>query len=136
MDVCWLNINENTLWMVELKAFDHPRNTLFLQQDISDTTIFDYWLNELYLKTTHTLCMLETDRSGTRQCLVGGIQADTAYKVVHLINVAQGQEEYLSFLKDKLQDLLRPYIHLFNVSSINVLPYAMAKKEKWLPWIV
>lgn len=80
--------------------------------------------------------MLETNRSGTKKCLVDGIGDDTSYKLVHLINVIPGQEEYLSFWQDKLKDLLFPYIKIYNVSSVNILPYATAKEEQWLPWVV
>lgn len=136
MDVCWLDKGSNTLWMVELKAFDHKDNTNFKKVDISNEDVSEYWLHELFLKSLHTLSMLETNRSGTAQCLVDGIELDTEYKIVHLINVMPGQEEYLSFLKDRLETLLKPYIKIFRVSSINILPYSTAKEQRFLPWIV
>ena len=136
MDVCWLDTSNDTLWMVELKAFDHAENIYYKKVDISQNEVADYWINELFLKSLHTLTMLETNRSGTSQCLVNGLRNETSFKIVHLINVIYGQEEYLSFWKDKLEDKLKPYMKIYNVSSLSVLPYKMAKEKGWLSWIV
>src|SRR3546814_13910007 len=59
MDVCWLNNNEKTLWMVELKDFENSHNTLFLQKDISNKTIFESGRKELYKKTIQTICIIK-----------------------------------------------------------------------------
>lgn len=136
MDVCWLDRNKNILWLVELKAFDHVDNINFKATDISDGDVVSYWINELYLKSLHTLTMLETKRSGTQKCLVEGIETTTTFRLVYLINVIPGQEEYLSYWKDKLESLLLPYLKIFNVDSLAVVPYRTAKEKKTLPWIV
>ncbi|GAA4144419.1 MULTISPECIES: hypothetical protein [Sphingobacterium] len=136
MDVCWLDKASNVLWMVELKAFDHAENVHFRQVDLSSKDVIEYWLNELFLKSVHTLGMIETNRSGTKKCLIPGIALDTEYKIVHIINVMHGQEEYLSFMKDRLQSQLEPYIKIFNVDSISIIPYNSAKNQKLLKWII
>jgi hypothetical protein len=136
MDVCWLEKSTNTLWAVELKAFDDPANARHTQQDLSQSGIVDYWMDELLKKSIHTLCMLETNRSKTKTCLVAGISDLTDFKLVHLINVIPGQESFLMFMKDKLQALLKPYLAVFRVSSIAIIPYSTARNRRLLPWIV
>ena len=136
MDICWLDTALNTLWCVELKAFDDPGNAKFLQQDLSNGGIVKYWIDELYKKTLHTLCMLETDRSKTNSCIVQGINDQTIFKLVHLINVVHGQETLLQFIQDELKIMLKPILAIYNVHSLTVIPYSLAKNKAILPWIV
>ena len=136
MDVCCLEAATNTLWCVELKAFTDPSNAKFANQDLTSTGIIEYWIEELYKKSLHTLCMLETNRSNTKSCVVNGIVDQTTFKLVHLINVLAGQETMLQFVQDKLNIILKPIKAIFNVKSVTVIPYSMARNKSMLPWIV
>ncbi len=136
MDICWMDNASDILWCVELKAFDDPTNVKFLQQDLSSAEIIKYWIDELYKKTLHTLCMLETNRSNTQTCIVQGITNQTAFKLVHLINVLPGQETWLQFIQDELLIMLKPLIAIYNVNSLTVIPYSLAKNKAILPWII
>jgi len=136
MDICWLDIATNVLWVIELKAFDNPDNALFLQSDLRDGNIVNYWIDELYKKSVHTLCMIETNRSNTQTCLNNNITSQTTIRLVHLINVLPGQETHLSFMQDELRKRLKPFISIFGVQSFSVIPYSLAKGGKLLPWIV
>jgi hypothetical protein len=136
MDICWLDIQANILWAVELKAFVNPDNSLHKVQDINQVNIADYWIDEFYKKAVHTLCMLETNRSDTKNCTVTGINSRTDFKLVFLINVLAGQELLLNAMQDKLRVLLRPYLTLFNVSTMVIMAYGQARNNPLLPWIV
>jgi len=136
MDICWLDKANNVLWAVELKAFDNPANAKHIKNDLKTIDIVEYWINELYKKTVHTLCMLETNRSNTKSCLVAGISDTTIFKIVHLINVIPGQESYLTFMKDELTVRLKPLLAIFRVDSLAVVPYNTAKGGALVSWIV
>lgn len=136
MDVCWFDKTSDILWCVELKAFDNPANANFLQQDLSQKNVVDYWIDELYKKSVHTLCMLETNRSNTQTCIVPGISDQTTFRLVHLINVVPGQETSLQFIQDELRIMLKPLIAIYNVDSFTVVPYSLARNRAIVPWIV
>lgn len=136
MDVCWLDNAANILWCVELKAFDHPINPLFASHDLSNASVINYWIDELYKKSLHTLCMLETNRSNTQSCIVQGIEDQIVFKLVHLINVLPGQETLLQYVQDQLNAMLKPFIAIYKVESLVVIPYSFAKGRALLPWIV
>lgn len=136
MDICWLDKTADTLWCAELKAFDDPANAKFIKQDLSSQNIVEYWIDELYKKSLHTLCMLETNRSNTNTCIVHGITEQTVFKLVYLINVLPGQETLLDFMQVKLRNLLKPILAIYNVHSLTVIPYLLAKNRKLTPWIV
>lgn len=136
MDVCWLDTKANILWSVELKAFINPANYLHKVQDITQVNIADYWIDEFYKKAVHTLCMIETNRSGTKNCIAVKLDNKTDFKLVFLVNVMAGQELLLNAMQDKLRVLLKPYLALFNVSTMVIMAYAQARNNPLLPWIV
>lgn len=136
MDICWLDTKANILWAVELKAFVNPANYKHKVQDITQVNIAEYWIDEFYKKAVHTLCMLETDRSGTRKCTVTGLNDQTNFKLVFLINVTAGQELLLGAMQDRLRALLKPYLALFNVSTMVIMAYGQARNNPSLTWIV
>jgi hypothetical protein len=135
MDVCWFDREENTLWSIEMKSFTnlagHPQ---YNEQDVSRRNILDYWLTELYNKTIHTLCMLETNRSGTKDCRLEGITDTTKYKLIHLLHVKGGQEEYLQQMQDELRSKLKPFLAIFR-STVAIVPYSQTKNGEILPWV-
>lgn len=136
MDICWLDVTGGVLWAVELKAFDNPANALHRQSDLSKTDIIDHWINELYHKSLHTLCMLETNRAHTQSCSIAGISDQTAFKLVHLLNLVPGQESYASFIQDKLREMLKPMLAIFRVDALVVIPYNTASGGRLLSWII
>jgi hypothetical protein len=136
MDICWLDATKNTLWAVELKAFDNPANAKHIQSDLNDQNVVNRWIDELFKKSLHTLCMLETNRSNTHTCLPAGINVNTSFRLVHLINVISGQETLLSFMQDELRIRLKPLLAVFRVESLSVIPYSVARGGILLPWIV
>lgn len=135
MDVCWLESEKNILWIIEMKAFHNPDNPKHAPTDLKDQNIIDIKLRELYTKSIHTLCMLETNRSGTQNCLTGPINHDTDFKLIHIISVVPGQETFLAQMKDKLKDMLKPYLRIFRVSTCIVIPYSLYRDDPLLPWI-
>ena len=135
MDLCWLEQSKDTLWAIELKTFTDASNVKFINQDLSSDRIAEYWINELYNKSVHTLCMLETNRSNTKSCLIDGITNITKIKLVHVINVIPGQESFLLPMKDKLQSLLKPYLAIFKISSVSIIPYSLYRGSELFPWI-
>ena len=136
MDICWFDTKENVLWAVELKSFDNPANLKHIQSNLNDKNIVAGRIEELYKKSVHTLCMLETDRSDTQSCIATGMSSATKFRLVHLINVIPGQETFLSFMQDELRARLKPLLAIFNVESFSIIPYNIAKGGNLLPWIV
>jgi hypothetical protein len=136
MDICWLDVTNNILWAVEMKAFDNPANVKHIQQDLSQQNIIKHWINELYIKSVHTLSMLSTNRSGTLGCAMAKINDQTTFKLVHLLNFVPGQESYAPFIQDQLKALLKAYLAIFRVESVSVIPYNIYRGGGLIPWIV
>lgn len=135
MDVCWLESERNILWIIEMKAFHNPDNPRHIPTDLTDQNIIDKKLKELYSKSIHTLCLLETNRSGTQHCFTVPISDDTCFKLIHIISVAPGQEIFLAQMKDKLRDMLKPYLKIFRVNTCIVIPYSLYRGDPLFPWI-
>ncbi len=136
VDVCWFDTSQNTLWLVELKAFHNPENLKYLAQDLADTTILDYWLTELVNKSIHAVCMSLTNRSQTQSCMKSIPDNNTKINIVHLLKVVPGQDAYLNPMQDKLRNRLKAYSAIFNISGIAIISYDFAIKNKTLNWIV
>ena len=135
-DVCWYETGSDTLWLVELKAFNNPGNVLYKPQDLTDTNVVEYWLTELAGKTIHAICMSTTNRSRTQSCMTTIPTNDTKIKVVHLLKVIPGQDSYLDPMQDRLRSMLRPYSAIFNISGISIISYDFAVQRQLLNWIV
>jgi len=134
--VCWFDSYSNTLWLVELKAFDNPENVKYKSQDLSDIKIVDYWLSELVDKSIHAICMSNTNRSLTQSCMPIIPENDTKINVVHLLKVIPGQDAYLNPMQDKLRTRLKAYSAIFNISGISIISYDFAVSSHLLTWIV
>jgi hypothetical protein len=136
MDVCWYETGTDTLWLVELKAFDNPANVKYQQQDLNNPQIVEYWLSELEKKTIHAVCMSTINRSQTQSCMTQIPTNSTKIKVVHLLKVIPGQDSYLNPMQDMLRAKLRPYSAIFNISGISVISYDYAVQRNLLNWII
>ena len=135
-DVCWFDVQNNTLWLIELKAFDNPTNPKYLPQDLTNPTTVNYWLSELKDKSIHAVSMVLTNRSNTQSCMPAKPKDDTTIKIVHLVKVISGQDSYLNPMQDKLRQTLRPYKALFNIDSIVIVSYDFAVLNNLVSWIV
>jgi hypothetical protein len=120
-DICWFDTNNDTLWLVELKAFDNPANLKYQTQDLSDSNRVEYWLTELANKSIHSICMSLTNRSATQSCMPSIPNNNTKIRIVHLLKVMPGQESYLDPMQDKLRNSLKPYTAIFNISAISII---------------
>ncbi len=135
-DVCWFDLSNNTLWFVELKAFDNPLNFKYKKQDLSISDTIEHWLNELKDKSIHAVSMVLTNRSGTQSCVPIQLQANTAIKIMHLVKVMHGQDSYLDPMQNKLRVSLKPYQAIFKIDNISIVSYDFAVANSLLSWIV
>lgn len=135
-DVCWFDVKNDTLWLIELKAFDNPANPKYQQQDLTIQEIVTHWLDELTTKSIHATAMLLTNRSNTQSCVPHQVTTNTKIKIVHLVKVMKGQDEYLSPMQDVLRHNLKPYSAIFKIDNIGIISYDFAVERKLLPWIV
>lgn len=133
MDVCWYNAERNTFWMIELKAFINPKNNKHIETDLSDSKKFDHWLDELYTKMLHTLSMVESNRSTTKQLRDQRISDETTFILAAVLNVKTGQETYCQHIADKLNARLKPIKAIYKVSSIKIIPYSLGHEV--VSWI-
>lgn len=136
MDIGWLDTASNTLWLVELKAFNNPANILHQPKDLSDQTIVEAVLDELLRKSIHTICQVNTDRAGTQSCTGQVIANDTAIKLVHLVRTMPGQDTYLDPMQDSIRAKLSPYIAIYNIDAVAIVSYDFAVANHLLGWIV
>ncbi len=130
MDFGWLDTEKDTLWLIELKGFinPNPANTKFRETDLSQPQIVKEKINELLLKSIHSVCMLDNKRSNTANCVVSGCTPATKIKLVHILNVKQEHISYLSSMKDVLEREFEAYKAIFNINGIIVIDYETAKK--------
>ncbi len=130
MDFGWLDTNNETLWLIELKGYinPNPTNTRFQETDLSQQNIIDAKINELLLKSIHSVCMLDNKRSKTKNCIAPSFNSTSKIKLVHILNIKQEQIDYLNVMKDKLEREFEAYKAIFNVSSILIIDYETAKK--------
>lgn len=135
-DVCWFDVNKDTLWLIELKAFDNPDNPKYQQQDLTKPDRVTYWLDELTTKSIHATAMVLTNRANTQSCVPHPITDSTKIRIVHLVKVMKGQDEYLSPMQDVLRHNLKPYSAIFKIDSIGIISYDFAVERKLLPWVV
>ncbi len=135
-DVGWFDLANNTLWLVELKAFDNPLNLKYKKQDLSDGSIVEHWISELVDKSIHAICMSNTNRSETQSCLPQIPDNNTKINIIHLLKVMPGQDVFLGPMTDKLRNKLRAYTAIFNISAITIISYDLALRNNNLSWIV
>jgi hypothetical protein len=135
-DVCWFDVKNDTLWLIELKAFDNPANPKYQQQDLTIQERVTHWLDELTAKSIHATAMVLTNRSDTQSCVPHQVTAKTKIKIVHLVKVMKGQDEYLMPMQDVLRRNLQPYSAIFKIDSIAIISYDFAVARKLLSWIV
>lgn len=136
MDIGWFDLNTNTLWLVELKAFNDPNNIRYTPKDLSNQDIVEDVIRELLGKSIHTICQISTNRAGTQSCMSVPISLDTTINLVYLIRTMPGQDVYLNHMQDKLRTDLKPFIAIFNIAAIAVISYDYAVANRLLNWIV
>ena len=127
MDFGWYESVADTLWLVELKGFFHPVNTLHQPTDLSSAQTVEGKLSELYEKSLHSLCMISSNRNGTAGCFRSNFSNTSTLKLVHILSVMPGQETYLQPMSDKLNNLLKPVKSIFRVNEIAIVPHSLAR---------
>ncbi len=117
--------------MIELKGFinPNPSNTKFLEADLSQQNIIDEKINELLLKSIHSVCMIDNKRSNTLNCIPSGYDSSSKIKLVHILNVKADHICHLVAMKDRLDREFTAYKAIFNVESIMIIDYELAKNE-------
>ena len=136
MDAGWFDIQNNTLWLVELKAYYNPLNSKHISTDLRDSNFTNKILNGLTTKSIHSVSMSVQNRSNTQSCLPKVPDNRTVIKIVHLLRVLPGQDSFLNPMQDKLREALKPYTAIFKIDGIVILSYDYAVKEKLFNWIV
>ena len=126
MDFIWWQGANDILWMIEMKGYCNPVNRRHQATDLSDKTTSDKKLEELYTKSVHTLCMLQNNRANTDACCHFPIPLNATYKIVHLLHVHPTHETYLSPLSTVLNNRLKTFKALYNVSSVAIVSYQRA----------
>ncbi len=136
MDICWFDLDNHTLWLVELKAFFNPANPQYKNKDMAESGIIESVMAELLDKSIHTICQVNSDRAGTKSCIGHPVGVHTSIKLVHLVKTMPGQDTYLNQVQDQLRKEIRPYSAIFNIESVVVLSYEWARNNQILSWIV
>ncbi len=87
IDFGWLDTKYNTLWLIELKGYinPNPKNIKFKETNISNSFIVDKKINELLLKSIHSVCMINNKRSNTIDCVMTEIKANSKIKLLKFL---------------------------------------------------
>lgn len=133
MDFGWYDVNTNTCWLIELKGYHNPLNPNHQVVDLSSSIEMEKRLKELINKSIHSICMIETERAQTKNCMPFIINNQTAIKLVHVISVRQEQRSYLNFMQDSMRTAFQPFKAIFNVASIAIIDYTQA--QRFFSWI-
>jgi len=130
MDFGWFDKSKNTLWLIELKGFmnPNPNNLKFKETNLSNVSIIDEKINELLMKSIHSVCMLENKRSNTYKCFDKNYNFETKIKLVHILNIKKEYIELLDGFKFRLEKEFKAYKAIFNINSITVIDYNKAKE--------
>jgi hypothetical protein len=137
MDIGWYDKSLDILWLVELKAFFDPDNPKHQPKDLSIENIRKEVLEELLLKSIHSVSMICGNRSGTAVCWKGMYKHSSKIKLVHLMRFLPEQDTlYTDQLANDLQAKFKPYKHIFKVDSIQVLDYDYIRNKGLLDWVV
>jgi hypothetical protein len=131
MDFGWLDTEDDIFWLIELKGYINPnsKNTKFIETDISNSSVIEKKINELLLKSIHSVCMLDNERSKTKNCLITEVNSTSKIKLVHILNIKQEHICHLVAMNDKLESEFEAYKAIFNIAEIFIIDYENAKKE-------
>ncbi len=129
MDFGWIDTQNNTLWLIELKGFinPNPHNDKFQETDISKSNIVEKKIKELLLKSIHSVCMIDNRRSDTIQCIPAVYNSNLKIKLIHVLNIKRDHIPHLIGMNAKLNTEFKAYKAIFNITSINIVDYETAK---------
>ncbi len=137
VDVCWFDVKNDTLHLIELKAFYNTENDKYYNQDLEKEDLVNKWISDLEKKTLHAVCMVTQNRSNTQTCMNNLLpNNNTKINVSHVVKIKPEQAEYLGIMQDKLRQKLQPILNIFSISSVTVINYDSAVKNKTTHWIV
>jgi hypothetical protein len=73
--------------------------------------------------------MIDNKRSNTLNCIPSGYDSSSKIKLVHILNVKAEHICHLVAMKDRLDREFTAYKAIFNVESIIIIDYELAKNE-------
>ncbi|HIE01065.1 MAG TPA: hypothetical protein EYP59_12385 [Thiotrichaceae bacterium] len=125
MDIGWYNVEEDTLYLVELKYFTGKNMT-----DSADQIIRD-----LVKKSIDSISMIIAVKAGTHysasihSCLPSSFKVrSSSIKLIHIINCTPEKESYIPFIRDKFQERFKAYKTLFDIQHCTVVSLRSAQK--------
>lgn len=130
MDFGWIDTTNDVLWLIELKGYinPNPQNMRFQETDLSQPNIIEQKINELLLKSIHSVCMIDNQRSDTKNCIPINYNSDLKIKLIHILNIKKEHIVHLNGMSAKLNSEFAAYKAIFNIDTIIVIDYDSAKK--------
>jgi hypothetical protein len=126
MDFGWFDAPNDTLYLVELKAYYHPGNPMHRPTDLSDGDVRETKLQELREKSIHSLSMLYNTRSPVRAALPLAHLSGKKLRLIHILSIPNGLISYLLMMQDLLRHQLKPYAAIFDINSVAIIDYETA----------
>lgn len=127
MDCSWLD--NDTLWLLELKKYYEPENEKFVIPELEDKKIRNEKIEILLRKSVGTLLLLN-ERYETINCFAKGVNSSTKINLVHILKLKSKHKIYLESIQTKLKTRFRNFNLIFKINSIIVIDYD--KKEEYL----
>ena len=132
MDFGWFDNANDTMFLIELKAYHNPSNPHHQPTNLADSSIRDTKLQELYEKSVHSVSMLYSTRSPVRPILPAAHLETEKLRLIHILNIPNALHPYLSIMQDVLRNRLKPYKAIFDINSIVIIDYTTAcNKFTW-----
>jgi len=127
MDFGWWQTEKNTLWLIEIKEYDHLRPAEKLP---------DFLLDNFANKATDSLLMLATIWARTNQglklatCLPAKFhQFPSRLKIFFILKIDEAIfKSQIEHLKDKLKNRLRGRLALFDIKPVALVDHLTAIK--------
>ncbi len=146
MDACWFDLENNTLYIIELKNWEN--NTLAEENDPNYTSeeiqkmktdISSYRILNLLKKSVDTTCMFmsillgKVNGNKIQQCIPFTISNDTRIKLLSIINWTDIDSTYISNINTQYKTKFNSYAKLFDIKTFLVL--TKEKAAQLFTWI-
>lgn len=132
MDAGWFDIENNTVYLIELKDFTNAGLRLETEESkkFLDARVWDLVKKSVDSCAMLAVALLKTDAGkDILTCLPQKSFELKQVKLIHIIKANEHQKEEIQFLKDSFNAKFKSYKNLFGLKGYSILTYEQAKKH-------
>ncbi|MDZ7900918.1 MAG: hypothetical protein U5N85_23185 [Arcicella sp.] len=119
MDACWYDVNNDTLYLIELKDWSVANLT---NREYSDKRIWDLVKKSVDSVSMIMSILLQKPYSASIQaCIPFSISGETKIKLLSIVNCNDADKVFISTVNTDYKSRFNAYAKLFNVNTFVVL---------------